>query len=566
MKLFGRLRITQKVNLLVIGLLLLMGIAFLAIIRYEVSSAFQTSAVKAADSNMMLGYEYVDMKYPGEWMMVEGDLYKGEAKISGNEELVDSLAEMSDGSITIFAGDTRVATTIVNDDGKRAVGSKAQAHVSDQTLVQGENYHGESEVGNEKFYGVYEPIKNASGETIGIFYMGNSQKNVYEALGKITLASVIAFVVIFLISIGVVWVFTKGLKKRLGNLGNAMDRAGKGDFTFEIDDMKGDEISFLGKTYGDMRGNLSTLIGSVRDMSEQVAAASQQLHASSDETGKAADSIAFSVQEVAASTDTQSDFSEVLERNIQRILKDVTAITHYTESVKKSSEKHAEEARNGEAIIQRTVNQVGVINQTNQSASETINHLGTKSKKIGDIINIITGISDQTNLLALNAAIEAARAGEHGKGFAIVADEVKKLAEQSNKSANDIKILVEDIQKGIEESIFSMGNGREAIHQGIEYSSQAGDSFGAIRSSIGEVTRDIEKISGALKNVQTGTNEMAEIIQSTVAMIHETSDSAQSVAASAEEQNAAMEEINASAHHLSALSEKMTGTVGRFIV
>lgn len=116
MKLFGRLRITQKVNLLVIGLLLLMGIAFLAIIRYEVSSAFQTSAVKAADSNMMLGYEYVDMKYPGEWMMIEGDLYKGEAKISGNEELVDSLSEMSDGSITIFAGDTRVATTIVNDE------------------------------------------------------------------------------------------------------------------------------------------------------------------------------------------------------------------------------------------------------------------------------------------------------------------------------------------------------------------------------------------------------------------------------------------------------------------
>ena len=212
------------------------------------------------------------------------------------------------------------------------------------------------------------------------------------------------------------------------------------------------------------------------------------------------------------------------------------------------------------------MNQVGVINQTNQSTSETINHLGTKSKKIGDIINIITGISDQTNLLALNAAIEAARAGEHGKGFAIVADEVKKLAEQSNKSANDIKLLVEDIQKGIEESIFSMANGREAIHQGMEYSSQAGDSFGAIRSSIGEVTIDIEKISGALKNVQDGTNEMAEIIQSTVAMIHETSDSAQSVAASAEEQNAAMEEINASAHHLSALSEKMTGTVGRFIV
>lgn len=566
MKVFGRLKITQKVNLLVVGLLLLMGIAFLGIIRFEVSSAFKTSAVKAADSNMKLGYAYVNMKYPGDWGMVDGELYKGKAKISGNEELVDSLAEMSDGSITIFGGDTRVATTIVNDDGKRAVGSKVQAQVSKKVLGRGETYHGESQVGNEKFYGMYEPIKNADGESIGIFYIGNSQKNVYAALGKITLASTIAFVVIFLISIGVIWLFTKGLKKRLGNLGNAMDRAGKGDFTFEIDDMKGDEISFLGKNYADMRGNLSTLIGSVRDMSDQVAAASQQLHASSDETGKAADSIAYCVQEVAASTDTQSDFSQVLERNIQRILKDVTSITHYTESVKNSSVKHAEEALNGEAIIQKTVKQVGVINQTNQSTSETINHLGTKSKKIGDIINIITGISDQTNLLALNAAIEAARAGEHGKGFAIVADEVKKLAEQSNKSANDIKLLVEDIQRGIEESILSMGNGREAILQGIEYSSQAGDSFGVIRSSIQEVTVDIEKISASLKNVQGGTNEMAEVIQSTVSMIHETSDAAQSVAASAEEQNAAMEEINASAHHLSALSEKMTGTVGRFIV
>ncbi|MGE7602698.1 methyl-accepting chemotaxis protein [Peribacillus sp. NPDC097675] len=566
MKLFGRLKITQKVSLLVIGLLLLMGIAFLAIIRIELSSVLKTSAVKAAVSNMKLGYEYVDMKYPGDWVMVDGELYKGEAKISGNEELVDSLAEMSEGSITFFGGDTRVTTTIINDEGNRAVGSKVPASVREKVLVNGKNYHGESQVGNENFYGMYEPLKNAHGEIIGIFYMGNPQKNVYKSMGKITFASTIAFAIIFLISIGVVWLFTKGLKKRLENLGIAMDRAGKGDFTFELDDMKGDEISFLGKNYADMRGNLSLLIGSVRDMSDQVAAASQQLHASSDETGKAADSIAYSVQEVAASMDAQSDFSEILERNIQRILKDVASITHYTESVKNSSVKHAEEALNGEAIIQRTVKQVGVINQTNQSSSETINHLGTKSKKIGDIINIITGISDQTNLLALNAAIEAARAGEHGKGFAIVADEVKKLADQSNKSANDIKLLVEDIQKGIEESILSMGNGREAILEGMEYSSQAGDSFASIRSSIQEVTEDIDKISGDLKNVQDGTNEMAEIIQATVAMIHESSDSAQSVAASAEEQNAAMEEINASAHHLSALSEKMTGTVGKFTV
>lgn len=566
MKFFGKMRITQKVNVLVISLLLVMGIVFVSIIQIEVSGAFKASAMKDAESTIKLGYEYLDMKYPGEWKMIQGELYKGETKISGNNELVDALAEMSNGIVTIFGGDTRVATNIVNDDGERAVGTKAETSISKKTLGAGENYQGETKVGSEKYYGVYESLKDTNGESIGIFYMGESQKSVYDTLWKVTVATIIAFVVLFLISTISVWVFTAGLKKRLRNLDMALEQAGKGDFTYTVNDTKGDEISYLGSNYGNMRGNLSILIGSVRDMSEQVAAASEQLHASSDETSKAADSIAISVQEVAASTDTQSDFSEELERNIQRVLKDVASISHYTESVKVSSEKHAEEAKNGEKIILKTIQQVDLINQTNVSTSKTINHLGTKSKKIGDIINLITDISDQTNLLALNAAIEAARAGEHGKGFAIVADEVKKLAEQSNKSANDIRGLVEEIQKGIEESVHSMENGLEAILQGIEYSSEAGESFTAIRSSIVEVTVEVEKIADVLINVQDGTKEMAEIIQSTVALIHETTDSAKSVAASTEEQNAAMEEINASAHHLSTLSEKMTATVGKFII
>lgn len=561
---FSKRKITTKFMMIMMSMILFLGITFFTITYFLVKNTLEQTAVQNSNANMELSIQYLDSKYPGDWKLKENKLYKGNVIFNGNNEVVDHLALMSNDSVLIFQRNTSIATNITQN-GKRIIGSKAPETIT-TILKSGKKYAGETTFADNQYQAVYVPIKDKNGNLIGILFMGQSESQVMKEFNKMIMLLFIIFFIFIVIPFIVSKLFTRDIKLRLNRLSEALQHAGKGDFSREVIDKSDDEISLLTASYGAMRKNLSTLVGSVQQMSEQVAAASEQLHASSDETKKAADIIATSVQEVATSNDKQTEFANHLEQTIYRMIDGIKTISNNSISVKQSTEKHANEAKNGESIMQQTVEQVNMINQTNQSASKTINHLGEKSKEIGEIINIITEISSQTNLLALNAAIEAARAGENGRGFAVVADEVKTLAEQSKISANQIRNLIEDIQQGIAESVHAMEEGGNAISKGIGLVSDAGTSFATISTSIQQVNEDVEKISKAIHDVKDGTNEMADIIHSTVSMIHSTAGASQSVAASAEEQNATMQEINASAELLNKLSEQMSVQVSQFIL
>ena len=262
----------------------------------------------------------------------------------------------------------------------------------------------------------------------------------------------------------------------------------------------------------------------------------------------------------------QIDQAYALGETMREMVDNISLINNNILTVHDYSLNQASVASNGEKAVQKTKQQVEQINETNLAASEMIFYLGDKSKEIGSIINLISGIADQTNLLALNAAIEAARAGEHGRGFAVVAEEVRKLAEQSNQSANQIRSLINEIQVGIENSVQSMESGRIAIEKGMALSNDAEKAFVEINQSVVSLRDKIGTVSEILERLNLHTGEVSDVVDLTVTLIQKTSETTQNVAAATEEQNASMQEISSSAQSLTDLSEEMRISLGKFII
>ena len=205
------------------------------------------------------------------------------------------------------------------------------------------------------------------------------------------------------------------------------------------------------------------------------------------------------------------------------------------------------QAEEGGKAVTNTVNQMNSIHESIMESNAMIKSLYERSKDISSILDVITGIADQTNLLALNAAIEAARAGEHGKGFAVVADEVRKLAEQSQQSAKEISEIVQGIQKDTESSVQLMTRVTGDVQAGVQVSNEAIEKFNQILQSTKEITPQMEDVSATAQQMSASVQEVTSIANELAVIAKGNATTSEEVAASSEEQLASMEEISASA-------------------
>ena len=204
------------------------------------------------------------------------------------------------------------------------------------------------------------------------------------------------------------------------------------------------------------------------------------------------------------------------------------------------------------------------INHTTSETNAVIKDLDSKSAEIGKIIEVITGIADQTNLLALNAAIEAARAGEHGKGFAVVADEVRKLAELSRQSASQISGLIEVIQKETHQVVEMMNKGTVEISEGTQLVEETGRTFDQILKSIENVSSEIQEVSAISEEMSASVQQVNASIEEVTKIARDSVSSTAEIASATEEQLASMEEVASSSASLANLAENLREMVGKF--
>jgi methyl-accepting chemotaxis protein len=236
-----------------------------------------------------------------------------------------------------------------------------------------------------------------------------------------------------------------------------------------------------------------------------------------------------------------------------------------------NSQKAAESASSASTTAQNVgkmsvdvANKMGEIQSTVDNSSIVIKALDGKSQQIGEIIGVITNIADQTNLLALNAAIEAARAGEHGRGFAVVADEVRKLAEESRSAANQITGLIKDIQQGTKQAVTTMEQGTKTVGEGAKTIGETVTAINQIVKAAADVATMVQEIAAAAQEQSASVEEVTASIEDLSAISEESAAGTQETSAAAEEQSASMDQLVNAAQDLARLSNELQTEVAKF--
>ncbi|MFC8686393.1 methyl-accepting chemotaxis protein [Brevibacillus porteri] len=325
-----------------------------------------------------------------------------------------------------------------------------------------------------------------------------------------------------------------------------------------------DEIGELARHFSQMKHNLQDLLERVSFHSQQVAASSEELTASSELTRQTAENVSQSIQDIAAGAEQQVNDAENATRiavSISQVMQQVSMSMDHAIS---SSIEANQTATEGNEVVAKSIEQMNEINQRVSSSTEVVNMLGEKSKEVGSIISIITEIASQTNLLALNAAIEAARAGEQGRGFAVVADEVRKLAEQSAQAASQIASIIGDIQRDTEKAIHVMSQGDVAVKEGVIMIEQAGVAFYKILAVVDEVSKRTQEMSGQINEANNGTVSVVEFIEGIAHVSKMAAENTQSVVASVQEQTASMEQITTASSTLAEMAEELQHSIRKF--
>lgn len=563
MRVINRLKLGTKINLLVLTVVLLFAGIISYVVMNNMTHGMKGIALEKAKSDLQLAEEYIDAVHPGSWEIRDGVLYKGETKMNDNFDLVDRIAELTGDTVTIFQQDTRVATNVMTD-GERAVGTQVSAAVKQAVIEKEETYYGEAEVVGNSYQTAYSPIKNDQGQVIGIWYVGASDSMVASSIADFTKIFVVVLILVVVLALLVVLFFTRGIKKRLSRISQAMHNAGKGDFSYVVKDSSNDEIGQLTLNLSEMRENLSDVMKTIAETSDQVAASSEELTASAEESSKSAELIAASTQTAANGTELTMHHVEDVVASVEHMQVRVKEAQTNSQTIMTLSDTASRNSQDGTEAVLAVVKQMNEINNSVTEIGSFVNGLDKKSKEIGTIVNLISDISNQTNLLALNAAIEAARAGKQGKGFAVVADEVRKLAEQSANSTQLIASLISDIQAETDKAVTAMQHGAENVEEGIRKTENVNDSFQYIKQAINQVTNNVQEVSQTIEGVSSGSKSIVEVMDKVKMTARENAESNETNAAASQQQSAAMEEISASSEALSGMAMDLQAALGKF--
>lgn len=340
----------------------------------------------------------------------------------------------------------------------------------------------------------------------------------------------------------------------------------EGDLKTRIPLDRVQQLRPIAASLNDMADAWQSVMGQIQHHAEEVAQYSQQLAAVAEQTTKATEQIATTMETLAASAEEQADAVRTTAASVHDISQTLSDVACHTKDVAHRAEKTSAKAEDGKQSIGQMSEQMQFIYDHVQALGQVVQRLGERSNEIGQITEAITGIASQTNLLALNAAIEAARAGEQGKGFAVVADEVRKLAEQSARSAQQISELIGYIQEETKRAVSSAEQVIAEVAKGLNVAAACGQSFAHIREEVGQVSKQIGQVSSAIEQMTEHARQVNDALQQMTNIVEQSASGAANVSAATQEQMASVEEIASSSTSLGQMADEMRAMLKKFSV
>lgn len=347
---------------------------------------------------------------------------------------------------------------------------------------------------------------------------------------------------------------------------NIMIKFSENDLSATAEVKSNDEFKILEQATNAMVGNMRSILQENMEASEQVALAAQEMLNMSKEAHASSQEVSETIDSIARGTEEQSHSVRQTALAAQQMAETAQQVANEAQKASALSLQAAERARFGGDIIQDVHSKMLQLKDTVYDSAEVVRKLGDRSQEIGKITDVIRGIARQTNLLALNAAIEAARAGEHGRGFSVVADEVRALAEQSTQSAAQIVELINEIQKETKAAVQSMEVGTHVVAEGTDLANTANAAFSEILTVVNQTVNTVQEIAAASEEQAASSQEMSSIMEGVETIANRNATGSQQVAAATEQQRATMENLANSATALVGRADHLTSLVGRFKV
>ena len=324
------------------------------------------------------------------------------------------------------------------------------------------------------------------------------------------------------------------------------------------------EIGVLEDSIGSMVVNLKSMIVETAQVSEHLAASSEELLAISANSAQASEQVAASIAGMAKDTSVQLGETHGTLLVVEKISASINQVSNNINVVVSQSNQVVDQAKNSSILVDKVECQMQQIESAVNNSAKVVAKLGERSKEIGQIVDAITSIAGQTNLLALNAAIEAARAGERGRGFAVVAEEVRKLAEQSQEATKQIASLINEIQVDTDAAVAAMDNGTREVKLGAQLVNSSGKSFQEISEMINEIANKVNEISLFSKQMNEGSQQIVESVKRVNESNLSSSKKAETITSVATEQSTAMTEITSASQSLTKLAQMLQDSVGKF--
>lgn len=554
MKFRLNLRLKGRLYALIIPMVLVISIVFTILGSISFVSN-TTSLVRDQMKTNMIFFNFdMDSRYPGSYKKVENDLIKGDESLTGIEE-VHVLKEYTGYEYIIFCEQTIIASTIKEVNSDELISSE----IIDRVLKQGKVFQGRRTIKGIKYTCSYEPIKDEQGTPIGMLFMAADRTKYESSIKKYLLWTLITTLILSLAAFIAMGIVSTRISKRIISVREQVDYLKDKDFTYEASNYIqefADETGDISRSVTQMQKDIRETLLYMNHLADQVDSESAGLSNSSEDMAKVIDNITMTIQGVAEGTVDQATDLVGINEEAHALGNGIAQVISSVDQINQKAEQINEVALKGNEDIKEVMKALRIFGEYFNNYSGKINSFENHMKNIDEIIIVIENISKQTNLLALNAAIEAARAGEMGRGFSVVAEEIRNLAEQSQMATKNIAEIIGNAS--VETKVLIEGNGEMTTQ--LEHQD---DSLKQMFESFKLITKAVEEIVPQIKSVNEEAHVLERQKESILMRIENSSSIAEEVSASCEEVSAACEEANTSTEEVAQSAMKLKDMINQ---